>query len=415
VRAAAALVIVTALAACETPPLSLRFTLTDGDSQQCIADTGNETTSCDDVTMACKGVLSVRIVPPNQPLFPYVYVCEPLVGAQNKLCAIAGVDLPQPNKPVPEQVLEVQMAVFSQDSLIAAGLRDADGNFECPLVDFAANGLPEPAVDCTDGLCPVRPAVGGRAFYYPGDEKTVIKLGCTEQSLLTAETCKGPSIIEAIATVNDFDTWVPIASTTADRVTVSIGEPKMNQDGTYSLTSTLPLARIGAAGVPTWGAEVDFMPQTTLCVEVFEDAPQTTRALVCREVGVKDRERIDITGALLSRTTLTDILTAMNKTIFPDTGLVVGVVLNQFNQPVTGANVMPSCAPPNCTVQYLSADRKTLSATGGTSSNGIWISTNTPYGTTFSWSGQVQPAYGGIVQGKVTIVVLQESAPIGGT
>lgn len=397
------------LAACDLPPFKLKFRLTAGDAQKCIGDRDIPTTDCSDVTMTCDAVLSVRVVPPSQPEFPYISLCEPLVGAQDKLCSIAGVNLPPPNRPVPEQVLEVQMAVFPRDALST----DADGKLICPRVEFAANGLPETSLDCTNGGCPVRPAVGGRAFYYPGDEETVVELGCTDLQLLRGQTCEGPAATELIATVNDFDTWVQVASTTADRLTVSFGEPKGDLDNGYSLVSALPLARAGSTSVPTWGGSLDKPPQNPYCIEVFEDVPQATRSLVCRQLGGQDLTNIDAVGALLSKTTLTDILRAKGRTTFPEQGLVVGTILNRFNQPVASSIVTPSCpVGKTCTIEYLSADRQSFT-TDHTSSTGIWISTNAPFGTTFEWSGQVMPGFGGLVQGKVTIVVLQESAQIG--
>jgi hypothetical protein len=414
-RIVALTIVAVALAGCETPPLTIRVTLTDGKTQQCVDADKAPTTSCSDVSMACRAVLSVRVVPPDEPEIPYISVCQPLVGAQDKLCSIAGVDLPSPATPLPRRVLEVQMAVFSRNALDDAGMRDADGNYICPRVDFSANNFPEVAVDCTTGECPIRPAVGGRAFYYPGDDETVVELGCTDLTLLQDETCAGPPTKEVIATVNDFDTWVPVASTTANRLTVSIGEAKGDIDNGFTLTSPLPLARTSSTGVQAWTAELDFNPQTTYCLEVFEDVPQATRSLVCREVSAADLDGIDITGALLSKSTLLDILAAKGRTTFPEQGLVVGLVLDQGNRPVTGARVVPACPPgKTCTVQYLSADRTTFSGTE-TSANGIWISEDSPYGTTFSWSGQpLTPSYGGLVQGKVTVVVIQENAPIGG-
>jgi hypothetical protein len=404
-----------ALAGCETPPIKVLVTLTAGKTQQCVDDDQSPTTSCADVSMVCRAVLSVRIVPPDEPEIPYISVCQPLVGAQNKLCAIAGVDLSAPLRPLPRRVLEVQMAVFSRSALDEAGLVDDDGNYICPRVDFAANGFPETSVDCSTGACPIRPAVGGRAFYYPGDDETVVELGCTDLTLLQDDTCAGPPLKHVIATVNDFDTWVPVAGTTGNRLTVSIGEPKGDIDSGFTLTSPMPLARTSSTGVQAWSAELDFDPQMTYCLEVFEDVPQATRSLVCREVSTVDLDGIDVTGALLSKSTLLDILAAKARTTFPEQGLVVGLVLDQGNRPISGARVVPSCLPgKTCTVQYLSADRTSFAPTE-TSANGIWISEDAPYGTTFSWSGlPLTPAFGGLVQGKVTVVVIQEKAPIGG-
>jgi hypothetical protein len=413
------LLVLAIAAACNDPQLSIRFVLTDGDSQRCISsNNGNETTKCEDITMLCKAVLSVRIVPPNEPEVPYVSVCAPLVGSQNQLCSIAGVDLPRPAVTVYDQVLEVQMAVFEAGSLP----KDVDGNPICPIIKFAANGLPE-EVACNESdtsLCPPRPAVGGRAFYYPGDDKTVVELGCTELALLTAAPeCTGVSAIDVTAYVNDFDSYTGVAATTAEDLTVSLGEPRINAAGTgYQLTAanTRPL-QLTPPAPPSWSANIlDLELESTYCLEVFEDVAQSTSSLVCRAIAEEDVTRIDITGVRLLKGTLDDILlAATSKMLFPSKGLVVGLVLDSNGAPVTGARVEPSCMP-NCTIQYLSLDRATLTMgpAASTSANGIWISQDAPFPATFNRVGQVQSALGGLVESKVTIVILQESAIGGG-
>ena len=177
--------------------------------------------------MICKAVLSVRIVPPNDPTLPYVSVCKPLNGAQDKLCAIAGIDLPQPTVPVPEQVLEIEMAVFPADQVPIDPLT---GELLCPKVEFGATGLPMTSLpNCTDedpGTCPKVPAVGGRAFYHPGDETTVVTLGCTDlDDQLRSASCSGANSIPTTATVTDFDSGVSVDQNIANRLTVSIGKP----------------------------------------------------------------------------------------------------------------------------------------------------------------------------------------------
>jgi hypothetical protein len=127
--------------------------------------------------------------------------------------------------------------------------------------------------------------------------------------------------------------------------------------------------------------------------------------------------RIDITGVRLLKGTLDDILlAATSKQIFPSKGLVVGLVLDSNGATLAGAKVEASCAP-NCTIQYLSADRQTLTSgtSASTSSNGIWISQDAPYPATFNRvTPQPVSALGGLVEGKVTIVILQESTMSGG-
>jgi hypothetical protein len=407
-----ALIALLLLAACDTPPLVLRFRLTDSGSQQCIApNSGNETTDCADIPLACDAVLSIRVVPPDHPELPYVFVCQPPVGGPHDLCSIASVDLPQQTVPVPEQVLEIQVAVFPRD---AVGT-DEKGNLVCPIVEYAANGLPVTG-GCfdngADGTCP-RPAVGGRAYYYPGDEETVVDLGCTELEMLNGEKCQSTNRTEVIATVTEFEFPTTVDPVTANRLFVSIGEPTLGQSGNYSLDASQSYLLPHTASA-TWSDTIENpMLVGSYCIEVLEDVPMATRTLTCSDDTDAIKSRIDASGIRLKPDKLAEILTALNgNTSFPSEGLVLGIVLDDHLMPVEGATIKPSKG----SVLYLSADRTSFSDTGPTSANGIFVSTDAPYKTTFDWvNHDGVRGFGGLVEGKVTIVVLQESTPTAGS
>jgi hypothetical protein len=399
------------LAACETPTLTIRFRLTEGESQQCISENdGNPTTECSDITLQCDSYLSIRIVPPNLPNVPFVFECKPLpMTGQRKLCGIAGVPVPQPMKPIPEQVLEVQMAVFPATAVDF----DDSGNPVCPIVQFGVNGLPVMDIDCSAGAsspeCRSRPAIGGRAFYHPGDEETVIDLGCTEVELVSGEQCKGTNHTDVIATVNDFENaGVDVA--TASSLTVSIGEPIPGNMDNYrlELSDTHPLERLPVV-LPTWsGNFIDLGLTATYCIDVRENVPLATNTLTCRKLDAPDPKNLSALGTRLKPELLATILTAAQLS-FPSKGLVVGIVLNEFYQPVANAKVI--CDPAPCTIKYLSQDKLSFTTGTMTSSNGIWISQDAPYGSIFSRPfPSVVSSLGGLVDNKVTIVVLQEPA-----
>ncbi len=407
-----ALAIVTAalgLAACSNPPLSLRFTLTEGESQQCIGDGGGVTTSCQDVTMLCNAYLSIRVLPPDDPEAPYISVCRPLTGAQRKLCAIAGIDLPQPEMPVPEQTLEIQMAVFSEDEIHPDPIT---GEPVCPRVQFGANGLPMPVLPFCDDpdpfACPRVPAVGGRSYYHPGDETTVVELGCTNLGLLTdAAVCNGATIVTVGATVNDFDNPVSsVDKAVADRLSVGVGEPKPLAD-TYVLNpaDSFELER-NVASTPSWSGVLTEKGEFSIaaCVEVLEDGAETTTVLTCdpRAVGKKD---FDLEGYFVKKSTLTQILAAVGMSSFPDSGgLVIGIAVDENSNPIAGQPV--TCN--GCSIQYLNTARTGV-VPGSTSASGVFVSTDAVFGTVFSLplSPQQATALGGIVEGKVTVVVLR--------
>jgi len=400
------------VAGCSDPTFSLRFRLTAGDSQQCISDEGDVTTSCENVTMLCDAYLSIRILNPEDPDAPYISMCEPLADRQPTLCAIAGPSLPTPDMPISEQTLEVQVAIFPSLAILTDPVTGAP---VCPKVEYAANGLPMAAIHVCDELdpfaCPRVPAVGGRAFYHPGDDKTVVDLGCTNLAELTNPmSCSNVNRIDATATVNDFD--LPVSSvgdTVADRLDVGIGEPKPLGD-TYELRpeDSSPLARTMAA-TPAWNSVVDLDLMSVGCIDVREDTAGTTSTLTCRN-DVADKSRVEMTGYFLKKTTLAQIVASLGLPSFPDTGgLVVGLVVDENAAPLAGREV--NC--PGCTVQYINATRNGLTP-GMTSSNGIFVSSNAPFGTQFSVQalpGDIidladAAGLGGVVEGKVTIVVL---------
>lgn len=400
------------LAACELPPLTLKFKLTGGKSQQCMSPEGDPATRCSDITMLCEGVLSVRIVAPSDPTVPYVHLCEPLRGAQNTLCSIATIDLPDPVEPIPEQVLEVQMAVFPRSAVST----DPDtGKLVCPRVEYAADNLPVltlPTCIETDlDSCPKIPAVGGRTFYRPGDTETVVELGCSDLPQLTDElTCEGTRRISVTATVNDFDDLVSsVDKQLAGRLTVGVGEPRPQGDR-YVLTpgDGRDLVPAETMAAPAWSGELtDLAFSQYACLEVLEDGAQTTTALTCRRVDPASNT-LDMAGVYLKKSTLDQILGALGLVDFPSEGLVVGMVLDQFFNPQAGT--MVSCEA--CTIQYLSADRTGLVA-GGTSASGIFMSTDAPFGTEFTTGTTLlRPVFGGLVESKVTIVVIQDKIVI---
>ncbi len=400
-----------AIVACSNPPLSLRFDLTDGDAQTCIGDTGNETTECGKVSMSCPSVLSIRIVPPNDPTVPFISTCKPIT--QTTLCGIAGIDLPAPTVPIPEQVLEVQMAVFPRSAVTEL----STGELICPIVAYGADGLPVanlPPCNPDETSCPVVPAVGGRAYYYPGDEKTVVHLGCTYLEQLQTRACSGVNMVTVSASVTDFDTGFSVSGAAAQRLIVSVGEPHpvgdvfvLNPDASKQLSLVSNLTP------PSWGADIKFNPATDFraakCVDVRDVSAGSTSSLTCTTVDGPIGDHLDVGGVALSQATLNQVLGALGKTTFPIEGLVVGIVLDQVNAPVGGVRVVPTTG----NVVYLSADRTQL-VPGQTSTSGIFISQDALFGTQFELQGaptESTVGYGGLVEDKVTIVVIRLKPP----
>jgi hypothetical protein len=402
------------LAACSQPPLTLTFDVSQGPEDACFATPTMRAISCSDVALPCRSVVSIRIYSPSDETSPYVSVCKELMGQPN-LCSIAGVDLPDPVQDIPDQTLEVDIVVFP---FSAVTVDPMTGNLRCPTgVQFDAEGFPigadEPCTESQTTECPPDPAIGGRAFYHPGDGSTRVSLGCVDISQVDNASCAGGPIIDVSATVDDFDTDVTVTPTLADDLSLAVGQPKATTVGTqteYVLDSAeaFPLARTVGGPVPGWTTQVS-ASFTTPCLEVLEDGAQTTATIACKAPATPTPTSFDLEGWRLAKTTLDQILTALGDAVFPDAGLVVGVVLDPLGNPLANQTVGSTSG----TIRYLSADRMSFGS-GSTSASGVFVSTDAQFGTAFSVATGVQQAagYGGLVEGKVTVVVLQYQQPI---
>ncbi len=380
----AALIAAIALAACSDPPMTLKFALTPGDSQVCFSSTGEPAETCSDVAIPCDAVVSIRIFDPTQPTAPYVAVCKALTGRKD-LCSIAEVELSEPMQQVALQTLEVEIAVYPASEI------ETDPNTNlliCPSRSaFGADGLPIEAINpCSDPdptQC-LEPAIGGVAFYHPGDSETVVDLGCT--NLAQLEAC-GTANVAVTSTVNDFDSGLPVIESVADLLNVSVGEPQPMLVGTETEFTLDPanqavLEHGSDPSVPTWAADVGIMFQSTACIEVLEDGAQTTAAVSCRKAGPTDAS-LDIPAERLARATLDQLLVASQLSEFPDAGLVVGIVLDNDGNPIEGQIVTTDDTDITHQIHYLVEDRNGFTSTPGTSMNGIFVSTQAPYPTTF--------------------------------
>lgn len=391
------------LGACETPPMKIVFAVSDGASQSC------GSTSCADIELGCDAVISLRILSPDEPNAPYLSVCQPVPPNKNRdLCAISNIELTDmvTDTPVdlPKETLEVQIVIWPRSAVEDP----VTGELDCRKfdVDFdAAEGFP---ISQTPS-----PAIGGHAYYHPGDELTTVTLGCTDLLALNGPSCQATGIVTASTNVDDFDTGVSVqgAPGLANRLGVAVGAPRDTGIG-YVLnpTDTRRLELVVPGPIPVWGGELDEAFATAaLCTDVIEDEPQATAVVRCQSI-LKDG-RVDTKGTRLARTSLQQILAALQLTSVPSTGVTIGILLDYYSNPAPGYTIqVPEGVPP---VRYLSADRMTLSG-AATSASGIFISQDAPFGTRFSANGpqfEVVEAIGGQITGKITVVVLQFTRP----
>lgn len=390
------LLLLLVLMACETPVPSLRIRIADGPSQSC------GTLNCAEVPLACQTWASIRIIDPADPDAPFLSQCQliPTTGDRD-VCQLARIDL----EPIPLPItdLEVQIALYPASRIMKDPLTNED---ICPSrVEYdAVNGFPIEGESA--------PALGGRAFYRPGDEVVTVTLGCTNLELVNDPVCEGRANVRVTATVNDFDGGSVIDP---DRIGVSVGAPKSKVAGGYELNpgDVTALERT-ATFPPAWGVNLDAMFTSYACLAVLEDVARSTTALTCMAAAVMD-EDLDFLGIRLSNDSLDRILASVSLSQVPAVGVTIGVVVDDLGKPVPNQVIS---VPVGTSIRYLSSDRtsSTGTSTSGGPLGGVFVSLDAPFGTLFSTTNVTpsapRPVVGGRIDGKVTIVVLKFSETV---
>jgi hypothetical protein len=365
----------------------------DGPAQSC------GSTNCANVHIPCDAIVSIRIVDPDDQTAPLKTKCEPLPPNRNMdLCAISSIDIADMAFELPKKTLDVQIAIWPRADAIdpETGLPDC-GRHEVHY--DAVYGFPvaqQPA-----------PAIGGHAFYHPGDSETRVLLGCTD--LLSLSKCSIDNSLDVTATVESFENLgVLVSVNEGSRFKVDVGEPKLEgTDTVYSLASTktrsLALTVVGV--VPIWRGNIDLDFAEVACVQVLEDSAQATASVFCTRDNIPPpTNSLELRGVQFPKATLDQILSIPQLALsqFPKNGLTIGIVVDSLFNPIPGQVV----SAPGGTIKYVSADRMSVGGTMTTSS-GIFISLDAPFGTQFSAPGS-DVEVGGQIQGRVTVVVLQK-------
>jgi hypothetical protein len=256
------------------------------------------------------------------------------------------------------------------------------------------------------------PALGGRAYYRPGDEIVTVTLGCTNLELVNDPVCEGRANVRVTATVNDFDGGSVIDP---DRIGVSVGSPKSKVAGGYELNpgDVTALERT-VIFPPAWGISLDGMFASYACLAVLDDVARSTTALTCITSNVMDEE-LDFLGIRLSNDSLDQILATVSLAQVPSAGITIGIVIDDDGKPVPNQVVS---VPLGTSIRYLSSDRtaSTGTSTSGGPLGGVFVSLDAPFGTMFSTTNVTpsapRPQVGGRIDGKVTIVVLRFSETV---
>jgi hypothetical protein len=384
-----------AIAGCNTPVPFLRIGPTEGPTQAC------PSTLCVEVPLLCPAIMSIRIVDPKEPDKALLSQCSVVIPNATQLCAIAGVDLK--GDPLPVRDLDVQVALYP----MSAALTDPaePGSVLCPIPQFSlASGFP---IEQTPA-----PALGGHTIYRPGDAIVNVALGCTDLGAIN-DSCGSAGGIEVSATVNDFPTQVQVTDGAGATLRVELGEPRPAGDSyVIDPDDTQALMPVPDSPIRTWAGALMRKPDRHVCIDLLENAAATTATLTCQTA--TSATSLDLRGAWLKTGQLAEYLRALGISSVPNEGLTIGVVVDRNMNPVAGATVTLAASSGGApgqlgTVQYLTKNRLGLSGTA-TSDHGIFLSTNAGFGTEFTahaFNMTGASGVGGLVKGRVTIVVLQ--------
>ncbi|HSK03266.1 MAG TPA: hypothetical protein VK932_18570 [Kofleriaceae bacterium] len=400
--------VIAGLAACDGDTLRIALQISAGPVQACPSSAVPAAPACGDVPMLCDAVLDVRIVRPSSPDEAYLSSCT-LIPRDRKrdLCSIEHINLPAGQ--LPKETLEVQVMIWPREAVKEAD--PSTGELDCreiygrPVsVGFGVHGFPEEAVPS--------PALGGRAFYHPGDDLTVVTLGCSDLAAVNRPSCAGQ--IEIRAGVTELD--APLQSVTpvvAAELLVSVGEPRYVANRDHHEWSPLKALDLEAGAPPgpadpRWGEAVEVLAiEDSLCVQVIGGQGANTATVRCGRIDPVER-KLELTGTWLPRPRLAQILAGLGLTEPPAQGMTIGVLLDEKGALAAGYQIRTS---PDSLVQYLTPTSQVVPGGTATTSAGLFVSMDAPYGADFRASqGEQLPSalgIGGRVHGKVTIVVLQ--------
>jgi len=395
-----------AVAACETPVPTLQVTFAGPPSQEC------PSTECSDIQMLCPTAMSIRIVDPDDASREYHWQCSELSSnPKADICPLFSVNLKPsllPVKRLEAQVALYPMASLPRDSETGAVLVDEAGELACPRnVSFSAIGFPVEQAPT--------PALGGRGYYHPGDSAVTVTLGCTDLSSIN-ESCVLENPVSVSATVEDFNTGIPVGSTSslASQLRVAVGEPRA-QGASYVLNAVdvHDLNVVVEGQIARWSRAVDIALSKHVCIEVIDENAQTPTTVRCSQV-VAGKALDDLHGVWISRDNVRRLLDAVTDQAsgFPDLpaqGLTIGVVVDELFNPLPEFTVMSSTGQ----VRYLNLDGKFVGS--ATSDSGLFVSDDAVFGTTFVAHGnklvQTNVGIGGLIDGKLTVVILVASPP----
>lgn len=387
----------------------------EGSAQAC-PQLMDGTYSCRAIPLSCDVQVRVRIIGATNDE-TYYSDCFPILS-NGDACQLGA--LPIDARAIPNEMVRVQVIVWTMAELEASGLSNAElaESGGCPVTTaFDSGGLPRL------GITPVQPgvkrepvpALGGETYFRVGQSPTAtVTLGCPQYPSLNAAVCRDDGQ-RIQATIRDPELLFPIPRPDPrDNMSVRYGLPEETVDeGVYEVVTERlsPALAVSAVGAPlTWDGSLLIPPGPLGCLITDRDA-LVAPTIHCFDTEVPADGPMFAEGFQVGRDLLFNLRRLYGLIDVPTEGLVLGMVLDADGRQVAGATVTASGG---ATVNYPDDAFNGVQAT--TNTNGFFTSRDAAFETTWSATapGNLKDddtARGGLVQDHVSFVVVRLEAP----
>lgn len=388
-------------AACEdSVQFRLRLAWERGPSQTC-PTRPDGVFSCEAIPISCKVHVRVRIIGAESQQVHYSECFT--IDSDGDACQLA--DLPITPRPIPNEMVRVQVIAWSAEELARAGYEPD----ECPIsTEFGDDHLPRLGQSPIDATPEPVPALGGEALFAVGESPVVtVDLGCPAPAMLDAPACR-VTYTTLRATIRNPRTFGSILRDDSLNTAVQFGRPDKNGDGAYVVATEQlsPALAKTSSGPLLWEGLVPEVAAGVHCLRVAKSGVQAP-TLACFALDAPVAATLDLDGFLVHRLLTRDLLTLLELADVPLPGMVVGVVVDENDQPVSGAVVS---TPGGATMIYPSDSLQTAQST--TNSNGLFLSLDAGFESVWHATapGGLRDdgsARGGLVDDHVSVVVVR--------
>jgi hypothetical protein len=235
------------------------------DSAQVCPTMSDGSYTCEAIPMTCDVRVRVRIVGAtnDETYFSECYRIE----NNGDACLLA--DLPIAPREIPNEMVKVQVIVWTVEELEASGI-DLSLTDGCPVTTpFELSGLPRLAQVPTSESPPREPvpAMGGQSYFQVGQSPVAtVTMGCGQWDSLNALVCRDNSVTLE-ATIRDPRTFSSVTRMQSEIMEVRFGVPEDNGEGgylvnfdTFSQGLAKTASRAAVAGDPAGAADRRRLP-----------------------------------------------------------------------------------------------------------------------------------------------------------